>query len=241
MRSLRAPASFDSRAKAREASFNIRRKHLFDSRTEAGGSGRRSLWRATTPRNRNEAGRRPGTRRAHSSTPNDPSRPKPTVLEMFPYPSGRIHMGHVAQLHDGRRARAFPPRARVQRAASDGMGRVRLAGRERGAREGHESRANGPTPILRRCANSCKAMGLAIDWSREFATCDPAYYQPAAEAVPGFLEGRSRLSLRSRCELGSGRRHRARQRAGDRGTRLALRRARRAAQARAMVLQDHRL
>ena len=49
-----------------------------------------------------------------------------------------------------------------------------------------------------------KLLGLSIDWSREFATCDPAYYHQQQKLFLEFLQGRFRLSRRSRCELGSG-------------------------------------
>jgi leucyl-tRNA synthetase len=46
------------------------------------------------------------------------------------------------------------------------------------------SQASGPTPISRRCAASCKSMGLSLDWSRELATCDVELLPAPAEAVP---------------------------------------------------------
>jgi leucyl-tRNA synthetase len=56
-----------------------------------------------------------------------------------------------------------------------------------------------------------KGMGLALDWSREFATCDPHLLCRSAAAVPRFFPHGPRLSRRSGCELGSGRSDRARQ------------------------------
>ena len=86
-----------------------------------------------------------------------------------------------------------------------------------------------------------KSMGLSLDWSREIATCDPAYYKHQQKMFLDFLARRSGRAAEVEGELGSGRSDRARQRAGDRRPRLALRRHGRAARADAMVLQDHRL
>ena len=67
-----------------------------------------------------------------------------------------------------------------------------------------------------------KMMGLSLDWSTRVRHLRSGILSPAAEAVPGFLQGRFCLSQRSRCELGSGGHDRARQRAGDRRPRLAF-------------------
>jgi leucyl-tRNA synthetase len=86
-----------------------------------------------------------------------------------------------------------------------------------------------------------KPLGLSIDWSREFATCDPEYYGQQQAMFIDMLEGGSGLPQGRRGELGPGRHDGAGERAGDRRQGLAVRRCRRTARADAVVLQDQRL
>ncbi len=93
-----------------------------------------------------------------------------------PLSVGAPARGPRPQLRDGRRGGALQAGARLQRAASDGLGRLRPAGRERRRRARRRSRRLDLRQHRRSCATSCSAWALSIDWSREFATCDPAYY-----------------------------------------------------------------
>ena len=86
-----------------------------------------------------------------------------------------------------------------------------------------------------------QAMGLAIDWSREIATCDPELLQVEPVAVPEDARKGHRLPQDPGRQLGPGRPDRAGQRAGDRRQGLAHRRHGRAARDPRLLPQDQRL
>ena len=109
-------------------------------------------------------------------TKNDDPRAKYYVLEMFPYPSGRIHMGHVRNYTMGDVV------ARFQRA--NGMNVLHPMGWDAfGLPAENAARDNRVDPRAWTYANiatmkgQLKTMGLSLDWSRELATCDPSYYK----------------------------------------------------------------
>ncbi|MDP3257048.1 MAG: leucine--tRNA ligase [Bosea sp. (in: a-proteobacteria)] len=120
-------------------------------------------------------------------TRNDDPRPGYYVLEMFPYPSGRIHMGHVRNYAMGdvvaryKRAKGF---AVLHPMGWDAFGLpAENAAKQKKVHPREWTYAN-----IAAMRTQLQSMGLSLDWSRELATCDPSYYRHQQKMFLDFLK-----------------------------------------------------
>ncbi|WP_416407730.1 leucine--tRNA ligase [Agrobacterium rosae] len=120
-------------------------------------------------------------------TDNSDAREKYYVLEMFPYPSGRIHMGHVRNYAMGdvvaryKRARGFNV---LHPMGWDAFGMPA----ENAAMQNNVHPKDWTYQNIASMRGQLKSMGLSLDWTREFATCDVEYYSQQQALFIDFME-----------------------------------------------------
>jgi leucyl-tRNA synthetase len=117
----------------------------------------------------------------------DPARPKYYVLEMFPYPSGRIHMGHVRNYTLGdvisryKRAKGYNV---LHPMGWDAFGLPA----ENAARDSNVHPAHWTYDNIATMRGELQKMGLSLDWDREIATCHPGYYAHQQKLFLDFMK-----------------------------------------------------
>jgi leucyl-tRNA synthetase len=120
------------------------------------------------------------------ATPNDDPRPKYYVLEMFPYPSGRIHMGHVRNYAMGDVVARFKRATGLNVLHPMGWDAFGMPA-ENAAMERKVHPSAWTHQNIGAMRAQLKSMGLSIDWRREIATCEPGYYKHQQRMFLDFL------------------------------------------------------
>jgi leucyl-tRNA synthetase len=121
------------------------------------------------------------------ATRNDDPRPKYYVLEMFPYPSGRIHMGHVRNYTMGdvvARAKRAMGYSVLHPMGWDAFGMPA----ENAAMASKSHPKTWTYDNIATMKKQLQSMGLSLDWAREIATCDPSYYKHQQKMFLDFLK-----------------------------------------------------
>ena len=194
--------------------------------------------RYPSPRSRGSGSGRGRSRQFRVSE--DPARPKYYCLEMFPYPSGRIHMGHVRNYAIGDLLARYKWMRGFNVLHPMGWDAFGLPA-ENAAIDNGVHPAVWTYENIKNMRSQLRRMGISYDWDRELATCDPAYYRWEQLIFIRMFERGLAYKKRSTVNWCPSCQTDPRQRAGGGGAVLALRLRGGDQGDRGLVLQDHRV
>ena len=174
-----------------------------------------------------------------SEDPDDP-RPRFYALDMFPYPSGDLHMGHAEAFSGGDAVARYQSMRGYNVLHPIGWDAFGLPAENAAIKRGVPPKEWTYANIEQQAA-SFQRMGMSFDWSRRLNTCDPSYYRWTQWLFTRFFAQGPGLPEELAGQLVPARPDGARERAGDPGRVRALRHDGGAPRPDAVVLQDHRL